>query len=101
MLLLSFSGNNAAIVSSLNEANLLQASHIVVVLFSLAFIKDVNAWALAPHIHHVPRHHRPIIFLGSMFGPWVTKGPWVVDQSQSRTKVECVIISLILHTKSK
>ena len=63
MLFSSFSDINPAILSSLNEANLLQASHFVVVLFSRVFIKDTSVtWT--PHIRYVY-----VISVQYFFGP--------------------------------
>ena len=81
MLLLSFPDINTAILSSSREASLLQASPFV--QFSRAFTKDINAWGLGPDIRHVLRHQRP-----------------VVDQSQSRTMFERIMIKIIEGARS-
>ena len=63
VLLLSFSDINPAMLSSLNEANLLQASYFVLVLFSRVFIKDTSVtWT--PHIRHIY-----VISVQYFFGP--------------------------------
>ena len=78
-------------------SNLLAANHFV--LFSRAFIKDVNAWGLGTthSILHVLRHQRPIIF-GPKRADDATHDECLGycelsgDQSQSRTKFQCIII---------
>ena len=63
LLLFYLHDTNTAVLSLLNEANLLQACHFVLVLFLRDFIIDVNACGLATTHSSCLRHQRPIIFL--------------------------------------
>ena len=69
MLFLSFPDINTAILSASNKANLLQASHFVVVLFSHAVIKDVNAWGLGTTRSSCFTLSTSNNFFGLKFGP--------------------------------
>ena len=72
MLLLCFSNINTAILSSSNEANwanLMEARHFVVVLFSHAIIKDVNAWGVGTTHSSCSTSAASNNFFRSKFGP--------------------------------